>query len=168
MNSYTHVDAPSTIPTRAPQDTIDCSGSGDVDTATVVEALPPEEAGAGGGDDAVVIEGLSGRKLKLSPAWRNPTGKWHVGIKRAQELYPNGLKARVKAERKKEWTIEVGAPGWGWVGLGAGAGAGADEMWNFCWVAPSLFFLLTETRPSPTHTPNTRIHSNQQTTAPQG
>lgn len=88
----------------------------------MVEALPAEDAAAaataaagGGGDGnddgaaAVVIEGLSGRKLKLSPAWKNPTGKWRVGIKRAQELYPNGLKARVKAERKKEWTVEVRA-----------------------------------------------------------
>lgn len=85
-----------------------------MNTSTVVEALPADEAvadseakDAGAGGAAVVIQGLSGRKLKLSPEWRNPTGKWHVGIKRAQELYPNGLKARVKAERKKEWTIEV-------------------------------------------------------------
>lgn len=96
------------------QDTIDCSGSGDVDTSTVVEALPAAEgAGADAADAdadaaAVVIQGLSGRKLKLNPEWKNPTGKWHVGIKRAQELYPNGLKGRVKAERKKEWTLEVG------------------------------------------------------------
>jgi tripeptidyl-peptidase II len=94
------------------QDTIDCSGSGDVDTSTVVEALPTTDtdadaAAAEAEADAVVIQGLSGRKLKLNPGWKNPTGKWRVGIKRAQELYPNGLKGRVKAERKKEWTIEV-------------------------------------------------------------
>lgn len=77
-----------------------------MDTSTVVEALPADDAAA---DAAVVIQGLSGRKLKLSNEWRNPTGKWHVGIKRAQELYPNGLKGRVKAERKKEWTLEVRA-----------------------------------------------------------
>lgn len=99
-------------PIHQNQDTIDCSGSGDVDTSTVVEALPAAEdadVGAHAADAAVIIQGLSGRKLKLSPEWRNPTGKWHVGIKRAQELYPNGLKGRVKAERKKEWTLEVGA-----------------------------------------------------------
>lgn len=88
-------------------DIIDCSGSGDVDTSAIVEALPPAANGAtenGGG--LVQIKGLTGRILRLNPAWANPTGKWHVGVKRAQELYPNGLKPRVRAERKKDWMLE--------------------------------------------------------------
>lgn len=80
-------------------DIIDCSGSGDVDTSTVLE---PGEDGT--------LEGLTGRKLRLNPAWVNPTGKWHVGVKRAYELYPNLLKQRVKSERKKEWTLQVSGP----------------------------------------------------------
>lgn len=91
-------------------DIIDCSGSGDVDTSTVVEALKEEEEGKEGAPAAAAgsttIQGLSGRKLRLNPAWNNPTGKWHVGIKRAQELYPNGLKGRVRNERKKDWILE--------------------------------------------------------------
>lgn len=77
-------------------DSIDCSGSGDVDTSTVVEAQ---------GDGTVL--GLSGRVLTLNPDWVNPTGKWHVGVKRAYELYPGALKPRVKNERKKEFTLKV-------------------------------------------------------------
>jgi len=88
-------------------DIIDCSGSGDVDTSTVVEALPPAaDAAAGDGGGVVSIKGLTGRMLRLNSAWVNPTGKWHIGVKRAQELYPNGLKPRVRAERKKDWTLE--------------------------------------------------------------
>lgn len=44
-------------------DIVDGTGSGDVDTSTVVKA----EAGA-------TIDGLHGDKLKLSPEWQNPTG----------------------------------------------------------------------------------------------
>jgi tripeptidyl-peptidase-2 len=77
-------------------DIIDCSGSGDVDTSTVVET----------GEDGT-LDGLTGRKLRLNPDWVNPSGKWHLGVKRAYELYPNLLKQRVKQERKKEWTLQV-------------------------------------------------------------
>jgi hypothetical protein len=30
-------------------------------------------------------------------------GEWHIGAKRAFELFPGGLQARSKAERKKRW-----------------------------------------------------------------
>lgn len=72
-------------------DMVDGSGSGDVDTSTVKEA---EEG---------VLEGLSGRELHINPAWNNPTGKYHLGLKPAYELYPEGLVSRMKEERKKEW-----------------------------------------------------------------
>lgn len=43
-------------------DIVDGTGSGDVDTAHVVEATDS------------VIAGLHGNKLSLDPAWQNPTG----------------------------------------------------------------------------------------------
>jgi len=72
-------------------DIVDGSGSGDVDTSVVREA----EGG--------VLTGLSDRPLKLDPGWNNPTGQYHVGLKRAYELYPGGLVARLKAKRRETW-----------------------------------------------------------------
>ncbi len=75
-------------------DLIDGSGSGDVDTSTVLEA----EDGA--------LEGLSGRTLILDPDWANPTGEWRVGLKPAAELWPRGLAGRMRSEIARERDAE--------------------------------------------------------------
>ncbi|BFZ00765.1 hypothetical protein BsWGS_03804 [Bradybaena similaris] len=73
-------------------DLVDCTGSGDVDTSTVVTAV----------DDQ--ITGLSGRVLKIPKAWNVPDGKFHIGIKLAYELFPKQLRERVGTEfRDKVW-----------------------------------------------------------------
>lgn len=73
-------------------DLVDGSGSGDVDTSTVVE---PNDG---------VIKGLSGRSLTLNPAWKNPGGKYRLGLKRAFDLFPEELNERLKARRQeKKW-----------------------------------------------------------------
>jgi len=71
----------------------DCSGSGDVLMGPWIEAS--ELNGIGG-------TSLLPRPLVVNPKWVNPSGKWRVGQKRVQDLYPRGLKERVVSERKKE------------------------------------------------------------------
>ncbi|WPT13225.1 Tripeptidyl-peptidase 2 [Picochlorum sp. SENEW3] len=70
-------------------DVVDCTGSGDVDMSTIREA-----------DDDGCIEGVYGNTLKVHPDWKNPTNTWRVGSKRLYDLYPGGLKHRMKKERK--------------------------------------------------------------------
>lgn len=70
---------------------IDGTGSGDVETSTVVEAT-----------DAV-IQGLTGRTLKLDPAWKNPKNRWRIGKKTAYDFFPGTLISRLKKERRKKF-----------------------------------------------------------------
>lgn len=69
-------------------DIVDCSGSGDVamSDATV---------------DGLGIRTCDGRTLLPGAAWTNPSGRYKVGMKRAFELYPRGLRERVLEERRK-------------------------------------------------------------------
>ncbi len=73
-------------------DVVDGTGSGDVDTSTIVKV----------GDEGT-FEGLSGRALTPNPNWNNPTGEFRVGLKPASELYPRGLDGRMARERRKDW-----------------------------------------------------------------
>ncbi|KAL7107111.1 hypothetical protein ACP275_06G033500 [Erythranthe tilingii] len=73
-------------------DVIDCTGSGDVDTSTVVKA-----------DDSGCIVGTSGNSLVVNSSWKNPSGEWHVGCKLVYELFTSTLTDRLKKERKKRW-----------------------------------------------------------------
>ncbi|MCL4177805.1 MAG: S8 family serine peptidase [Verrucomicrobia bacterium] len=72
-------------------DVIDATGSGDVDTSTVVTAT-------NGG-----FVGLTGRRLRTGDGWRNPTGRYHLGLKRGYELFPGPLVDRVKEKRRERW-----------------------------------------------------------------
>jgi tripeptidyl-peptidase-2 len=72
-------------------DMIDATGSGDVDTSTVRETKDG------------CLTGLSGRTLQPGDHWRNPTGKYHLGIKRGYELFPGPLVERLKTRRRELW-----------------------------------------------------------------
>ena len=76
-------------------DRIDGSGAGDVDTSTVVETKVVD------GEKTVV--GLTGRTLTIPNEWKNPSGKWNIGVKNAFDLYPRGLKDRIILERQEKF-----------------------------------------------------------------
>uniref|UniRef100_A0A7S2RCW9 Tripeptidyl-peptidase 2 n=1 Tax=Rhizochromulina marina TaxID=1034831 RepID=A0A7S2RCW9_9STRA len=57
-------------------------------------------------EEGRVLEGKSGRLLRIPAEWKNPSGKWQVGLKRGYELFPRTLVNRVKAERKKDWILQ--------------------------------------------------------------
>lgn len=77
-------------------DVLDCTGSGDVDTSTVVKA-----------DANGSIRGASGASLSINASWKNPTGEWHVGYKFVYELFTDDLVSRLKKERKKKWDEKI-------------------------------------------------------------
>ncbi|KMT16382.1 hypothetical protein BVRB_3g055270 [Beta vulgaris subsp. vulgaris] len=73
-------------------DVLDCTGSGDVDTSTVVKA-----------DEDGCICGASGAQLVVNSSWKNPSGEWHVGCKLVYELFTKDLTSRLKKEKRKIW-----------------------------------------------------------------
>ena len=75
-------------------DVVDCSGSGDVVMGAKVVAC-----------NGVVS--ASGRNIKVNPSWKNPSGEYRVGIKKAYDLYPKDLRERVKERRRKIWSQKL-------------------------------------------------------------
>lgn len=51
----------------------------------------------------ILLRNWVSRTLRLNKKWVNPSGEWRVGIKRAYELFPKPLVARLKTERRKQW-----------------------------------------------------------------
>ncbi|KAL2642830.1 hypothetical protein R1flu_010417 [Riccia fluitans] len=76
-------------------DVVDCTGSGDIDTSSVVKA-----------DNDGYISGASGARLQINKSWKNPSGDWHVGYKFAFGLFTDTLVTRIKKERKRKWAEE--------------------------------------------------------------
>ncbi|MFT4546264.1 MAG: tripeptidyl-peptidase-2 [Verrucomicrobiales bacterium] len=78
-------------------DVIDATGSGDVDTSHLAER----------GDDGT-LQGLTGRTLTLPKKVTNPSKKFHLGIKRASDLFHGGVTRRVSNLRSSKWQRELG------------------------------------------------------------
>jgi tripeptidyl-peptidase-2 len=47
---------------------------------------------------------LTGKKLKIGKDWKNPTNKYHIGMKRVYELFPKELASRLEKDAKKDFT----------------------------------------------------------------
>ena len=77
-------------------DVIDATGSGDVDTSHTVEASKEG-----------TFEGLTGRTLTLPKKIHNPAKKFHLGIKRAKDLFHGGVNKRISRLRSEAWQREL-------------------------------------------------------------
>ncbi|KJE96994.1 tripeptidyl-peptidase 2 [Capsaspora owczarzaki ATCC 30864] len=88
-------------------DTIDATGSGDVEMLTV-RSLNPDGRTVDAAPTSVSAAAGLKRKLTLPREWiaSNPTGVFRVGTKRAYELLPKVLVARLKSERRKIVELE--------------------------------------------------------------
>jgi len=73
-------------------DIIDASGSGDVDTSTVVELSAGEP-----------LTGLTGRTLTLPENITNPEGKFFIGRKYADDLFASPVLERLHQLRRDRW-----------------------------------------------------------------
>ncbi len=71
-------------------DMVDATGSGDVDMATKRKV------------EADTVEGLTGRTLKLDPAWLKTSREVRLGMKTGYELFPSSLVGQLKQRRRKK------------------------------------------------------------------
>ncbi|CAG8819168.1 11598_t:CDS:2, partial [Gigaspora rosea] len=74
----------------------------DVTTKVVVKPVIKED----GNETLHTIQGLTGRTLIIDPKWNNPSGEYHIGIKRLYELFPSELVNRLRKEHKKDFEKE--------------------------------------------------------------
>lgn len=84
-------------------DCIDATGSGDVDTSTVMTGANC--------DASVNLRGVSGRTLvvpssRACPVFCNPSGRWHLGMVAAYQIFPSGLVSRIKRDRATTWNAK--------------------------------------------------------------
>ena len=76
-------------------DCIDCTGSGDVAMTSAIKV-----------SDKKTVVGLSGRILSLNTAWHIVDDEVRLGIKRASDLFPANLVARLAQERRDSFEVE--------------------------------------------------------------
>lgn len=98
-----------TLPNGEPKlvDLVDCTGSGDVDVSTVVNAKRDERSGVW------TVEGLSGKRLKLNPNWnlcQFPSSKKEVKEETKEQEGKEESKSEAKEESKEETTLAKEEP----------------------------------------------------------
>uniref|UniRef100_A0A914PKF0 Peptidase S8/S53 domain-containing protein n=1 Tax=Panagrolaimus davidi TaxID=227884 RepID=A0A914PKF0_9BILA len=80
-------------------DCFDFTGNGDVDTSKVKRI----------GKDGCLI-GLSGRKMRIPKSWKNPSGKWHLGITSIEDCYNTILDSSKIKDKNSTQILESNQP----------------------------------------------------------
>lgn len=75
-------------------DVVDGTGDGDVVLGEDVEAVDG------------VLQGVSGRELRVFQGWVNPTGRYRLGLKRVEDFFPRELVSRLQSKRREAWDRE--------------------------------------------------------------
>lgn len=82
-------------------DVIDCTGSGDIP----LKAVTPEPTSSSANGAIAIKSPYTGRTIKVSSKWSNPSGEWKIGFKKAFDLFPGELVKRRTAERKRAFEV---------------------------------------------------------------
>lgn len=70
-------------------------GTGDGDVVTTTKQKPSDGK----------LTGLTGRTLALPAGWKNPSGEYRLGIKRAYDFFPGELIGRLKSRARERWNV---------------------------------------------------------------
>lgn len=84
-------------------DIIDCTGAGDIPLQPI---KPVTDLSSIGDDQPIDFKSpFTGRTIRISSEFANPTGEWKIGFKKAYDLWPGELTKRRSAERKKAFLV---------------------------------------------------------------
>ena len=82
---------------------IDCTGAGDVACTTLLE---PTIITSEDGSTKRTLQGLTGRTLSIPDSWVSRDGKFRLGWKSMDGLFPDDLVSKMKQDRKRKFLVE--------------------------------------------------------------